>query len=25
VTIIMVNLLLSYIFWGHGGTVSLTG
>jgi phospholipid/cholesterol/gamma-HCH transport system permease protein len=25
VAIIMVNLLLSYIFWGHGGTVSLTG
>ncbi|MCW2887298.1 MAG: phospholipid/cholesterol/gamma-HCH transport system permease protein [Streptosporangiaceae bacterium] len=25
VSIIMVNLLLSYIFWGHGGTVSLTG
>jgi phospholipid/cholesterol/gamma-HCH transport system permease protein len=25
VTIIMVNLMLSYIFWGHGGTVSLTG
>jgi phospholipid/cholesterol/gamma-HCH transport system permease protein len=25
VTIIMVNLLLSYIFWGRGGTVSLTG
>ncbi|MFD0689519.1 ABC transporter permease [Actinomadura fibrosa] len=25
VTIIMVNLLLSYIFWGDGGTVSLTG
>jgi phospholipid/cholesterol/gamma-HCH transport system permease protein len=25
VTIIMVNLLLSDIFWGHGGTVSLTG
>ena len=25
VTIIMVNLLLSYIFWGNGGTVSLTG
>ncbi|RSN69247.1 MULTISPECIES: ABC transporter permease [Actinomadura] len=25
VTIIMANLLLSYIFWGDGGTVSLTG
>jgi phospholipid/cholesterol/gamma-HCH transport system permease protein len=25
VTIVMVNLLLSYIFWGNGGTVSLTG
>ncbi|MGI8329377.1 ABC transporter permease [Actinomadura scrupuli] len=25
VAIIMVNLLLSYIFWGNGGTVSLTG
>ncbi|MEO5875711.1 MAG: ABC transporter permease [Streptosporangiaceae bacterium] len=25
VAIIMVNLLLSYIFWGHGSTVSLTG
>ncbi|MDX6741475.1 ABC transporter permease [Actinocorallia sp. A-T 12471] len=25
VTIIIVNLLLSYIFWGHGGTVNLTG
>jgi phospholipid/cholesterol/gamma-HCH transport system permease protein len=25
VAIVMVNLLLSYIFWGHGGTVSLTG
>jgi phospholipid/cholesterol/gamma-HCH transport system permease protein len=25
VAIVMVNLLLSYIFWGNGGTVSLTG
>ncbi|WP_460365093.1 MlaE family ABC transporter permease [Actinocorallia lasiicapitis] len=25
VAIVLVNLLLSYIFWGHGGTVSLTG
>ena len=25
VTVILVNLLLSFIFWGHGGTVSLTG
>ncbi|TDD91770.1 ABC transporter permease [Actinomadura darangshiensis] len=25
VTIVMVNLLLSFIFWGNGGTVSLTG
>jgi len=25
VAIIMVNLLLSHIFWGNGGTVSLTG
>ncbi|TDC65008.1 ABC transporter permease [Actinomadura sp. GC306] len=25
VAIVMVNLLLSYIFWGQGGTVSLTG
>ncbi|MDX6743606.1 ABC transporter permease [Actinocorallia sp. A-T 12471] len=25
VAIVLVNLLLSYIFWGHGGTVSITG
>ncbi|GAB2834057.1 ABC transporter permease [Actinocorallia aurea] len=25
VSIVLVNLLLSYIFWGDGGTVSLTG
>jgi phospholipid/cholesterol/gamma-HCH transport system permease protein len=25
VAIIVVNLILSYIFWGHGGTVRLTG
>ncbi|ACY99360.1 MlaE family ABC transporter permease [Thermomonospora curvata] len=25
VAIIVINLLLSYIFWGHGGTVRLTG
>lgn len=25
VAIVMVNLLLSYIFWGNGGTVRLTG
>jgi phospholipid/cholesterol/gamma-HCH transport system permease protein len=25
VTIVILNLVLSYIFWGHGGTVSLTG
>ncbi|MCD0451442.1 ABC transporter permease [Actinocorallia sp. API 0066] len=25
VAIILANLLLSYIFWGHGGTVSITG
>ncbi|MGH3388111.1 MAG: ABC transporter permease [Actinomadura sp.] len=25
VVIVMLNLLLSYIFWGHGGTVRLTG
>ncbi|GAA3204155.1 ABC transporter permease [Actinocorallia longicatena] len=25
VAIIMVNLLLSFVFWGNGGTVSLTG
>ena len=25
VLMIMMNLLLSYIFWGHGSTVRLTG
>jgi phospholipid/cholesterol/gamma-HCH transport system permease protein len=25
VAIIVANLIMSYIFWGHGGTVSLTG
>ncbi|MEO3786371.1 ABC transporter permease [Actinocorallia sp. B10E7] len=25
VAIVLVNLLLSYIFWGNGGTVSITG
>jgi phospholipid/cholesterol/gamma-HCH transport system permease protein len=25
VAVIIMNLLLSYIFWGHGGTVRLTG
>jgi phospholipid/cholesterol/gamma-HCH transport system permease protein len=25
VAIVLVNLLLSYIFWGTGGTVSITG
>jgi phospholipid/cholesterol/gamma-HCH transport system permease protein len=25
VVVVMVNLLLSFLFWGHGATVSITG
>jgi phospholipid/cholesterol/gamma-HCH transport system permease protein len=25
VVIVLVNLMLSFVFWGHGSTVSITG